>query len=304
MYTLSYTTGNFDEMRPCLGCGKDFWCTRLVLTWYHQTQGSHAATVETQGWLGRPCAWRHPSHMATMEKRGTPTLSEGRFPAVSLTRMMSKDKVAPIKQLTIPRLELCGAHLIAQFIHHVRQVLYVPLSHVRVWNDSTIVLNWLDRSPIWFKTYVGNRISTTVDLIPPDKWRHVHSADNPADCASRGLYPSELLNHSLWWNGPTWLKESPSHWPEKLPFPPNQQEIDENEVSLHILVQPLLPIISINQFSSFVILKHVTAWILCSIQIAWTRILLNGTKLTSPPLNCRQQRITGFDVTTKEKLSL
>ena len=86
--------------------------------------------------------------MATMEKRGTPTLSEGRFPAVSLTRMMSKDKVAPIKQLTIPRLELCGAHLIAQFIHHVRQVLYVPLSHVRVWNDSTIVLNWLDRSPI------------------------------------------------------------------------------------------------------------------------------------------------------------
>ena len=147
-----------------------------------------------------------------MEIHGFSDASELAYAAVVYLRIMdtynnahvslvtSKSKVAPIKRLTIPRLELCGAQLLAQLIHHVRQVFDIPLSQVSAWTDSTIVLNWLDGSPRRFKTYVGNRISTIVDLIPPDKWRHVRSADNPADCASRGLYPSELLNHSLWWS--------------------------------------------------------------------------------------------------------
>ncbi len=220
------------------------------------------------------CYFDKESQILSTEIHGFSDASELAYAAVVYVRttdasnhthvslVMSKSKVAPIKRLTIPRLELCGAHLLAQLLHHVRQVLNIPLSHVYAWTDSTIVLNWLDGSPKRFKTYVGNRISTIVDLIPPDKWRHVRSADNPADCASRGLYPSELLNHSLWWNGPTWLKESPSHWPEKPPLSPNQQEIDEREMSLHVLAQTLLPIIPINQFSNFVTLKRITAWIL------------------------------------------
>ena len=109
--------------------------------------------------------------------------------------VMSKSKVAPIRWLTIPHLELCGAQLLPKLLRHVRQILNVPLSRVYTWTDSTIVLNWLDGSPKCFKTYVGNH-----SWFHPSG--HVCSADNPADCASRGLYTSELLNHSLWWNGP------------------------------------------------------------------------------------------------------
>ena len=122
--------------------------------------------------------------------------------------------------------------------------------------------------------YNGEQSSTIVDLIPPDKWRHVR---NPADCASRGVYPSELLNHSLWWNGPHWLKQPPSNWPEKLPLP---QKIDEKEVSLHVFTQPLIPIIAIDHFSSFGRLRRITSWMICFIQNCQSKER-NGAHLTT-----------------------
>ena len=125
---------------------------------------------------------------------------------VHLSIVTSKTKVAPIKRLTIPRLELCGAHLLTQLLHHIQHVFNLPLNCVYAWIDSTIVLSWLVGNSRRFKIFVGNRISHIVEVISPDRWRHVNGTDNRADCATRGLFPSELLDHDLWWNGPEWLK--------------------------------------------------------------------------------------------------
>ena len=184
--------------------------------------------------------------------------SEGR---IHISIVTAKTRVSPIKRLTIPRLELCGAYLLTQLLHHVKEVYRMPLSNVFAWTDSTIVLNWLTGTSRRFKTYVGNRVSYIVDCIPPNHWRHVNSTENPADCASRGLFPSELVSNELWWKGPKWLYLETSRWPGREEIPRVEVSEEEREISLLTTCELVLPVIPVDRYSTFPQLQRVTAWI-------------------------------------------
>ena len=82
-----------------------------------------------------------------------------------------------------------------------------------------------------------------MELVLPSHWRHVSGILNPASCASRALYPSELVRHSLWWNGPLWLCESASGWPETpeladRPEPTEEKEVKEDVQEVNLLAIP------------------------------------------------------------------
>lgn len=129
--------------------------------------------------------------------------------------LTSKSRVAPLKpQLTIPRLELCGAHLAGELARKI-ETIYSP-AETYFWCDSMIVLHWLHSTTDNFKIFIAKRVKETLAVSKTSQWRHVSTKMNPADLISRGASPSQLSDSSLWWNGPSWLRESQESWPPEF----------------------------------------------------------------------------------------
>ncbi|CAB4024394.1 PREDICTED: uncharacterized protein LOC102806687, partial [Paramuricea clavata] len=122
---------------------------------------------------------------------------------VKVSLLMSKTQVAPLKKMSIPRLELqvcLMAVRLAEFI--VKQMEFKTVKVV-FWSDSTVALLWIKMESCVLKEFVANRVATIQEKTEGCQWHHVSGQDNPADLASRGVDLRELLKpDDIWFSGP------------------------------------------------------------------------------------------------------
>ncbi|XP_055928663.1 uncharacterized protein LOC129959796 [Argiope bruennichi] len=125
---------------------------------------------------------------------------------VYVNLITSKTRVAPLKSVTLPRLELLGALVASRLSSKVQEIigqkkrLYcVPLDRFQ---NSSVLDKGSHRK---WKQFVKNRVLEITGLTNPNTWFHCPGKDNPSDFLSRGLSAKSLICENKWWNGPSFL---------------------------------------------------------------------------------------------------
>ena len=195
---------------------------------------------------------------------------------IHCTFLIGKARLAPIKPVTIPRLELTAAtvsirvgELLKKEIDGNPEFMY----HT----DSTTVLRYIANEQQRFHVFVANRVQLIRDHSCLNQWKYVDTKENPADDASRGLDGLALVGGRRWLKGPAFLWKPESEWPHQ-PFTASQVPEDDPEVkrtttSSAVIINQSADATSklINYFSNWYQLKRAVAVFLRVKNILQTR---------------------------------
>ncbi|KAI4882679.1 hypothetical protein NFI96_029603, partial [Prochilodus magdalenae] len=157
-------------------------------------------------------------HFADASETGYGTVSyllqKNKDNRIHCTLVMAKARVAPLKPITVPRMELAAATMAAHMDKTLRSELQLQLKESVFWSDSTTVLKYIGNRTSRFRTFVANRVETILKLSEVRQWRYVSTSQNPADHVSRGLKVHAFIHNETWLQGPDFLTKNEDEWPQ------------------------------------------------------------------------------------------
>eukprot|EP00112_Aurelia_sp_Birch-Aquarium-sp1_P026220 Seg9160.2 transcript_id=Seg9160.2/GoldUCD/mRNA.D3Y31 product="hypothetical protein" protein_id=Seg9160.2/GoldUCD/D3Y31 len=185
-------------------------------------------------------------------------IEDGKF---DVRFIAAKSRVAPLKQLTIPRLELQAAVLASRLAKTIQEESRIQFKDVKFFTDSSIALSWIQSPSRNYKPFVSSRLGEIQSNSDPSQWRHIPSEDNVADDLSRGIHVHEL--NGRWMHGPDFLQLEEELWPTKYVPPPAKEDNECCQAAkVHMVINARDEnVIDYERFSSWTKLMRVTAWI-------------------------------------------
>ena len=149
--------------------------------------------------------------------------------------ILSKNRLAPIKRLSIDRIELCGAVLNSRLKAFLERHCRYKLQKCYHIVDSQIVHNMIQKESYGFNTFAATRVGEIQQNTNTDDWYWTESKNTIADWLTRGKKPNDLNSESIWQRGPDFLELPESEWPinkaltkEQLPDRPSQSSVQYN----------------------------------------------------------------------------
>ena len=181
----------------------------------------------------------------------------------------AKSRVSPVQKLTLPRLELMACLLSARLVENV--IVYLELESTSIqyskvlWTDSMVALQWIKSDPYQLQVFVSNRVQEIQLLTEPADWYHVPGKLNPADLVSRGCLADDLINNSMWLNGPPYLMSN-INFDEISKQIPDDRDIElvrkERKASSLICLVTSDLNFNMNAFGKFSTILHILAYML------------------------------------------
>lgn len=185
---------------------------------------------------------------------------------IAVRLLYSQSRVAPQpnkkrkKPITLPKLELNAALELARITDKYQKIIPLNFESVILFSDSTITLCRLQKNPKEYVQYVARRIAEIQKLTKECHWKYVNTKHNPADIVSRGAFPSQIVNSSLWWNGPDFLHDPDYTYLEDESYQVNStEEIDCLVVTAHTEFRDQM--FHVSKCSDYSHLVRLAAWV-------------------------------------------
>ena len=126
--------------------------------------------------------------------------------------IFGRSRVAPVKYVSIPRLELTPATLSVKISMMLKEELDIHISSELFWTDSQVVLGYINNASRRFKTFIANCVQFNQDHTDVQQWQYLSAHDNTTDDTFHGLDSKNLSEIQRWFNGPAFLWSSEKTW--------------------------------------------------------------------------------------------